>query len=183
MNRNRGWVFVLWIMLTSSGADAAPSACNADYPALQEPRQLFYLQRTGNSNTVVYAAKLGENRKIDGREPVEVYWRWLARNGEKTELGMLERMLAFGVEHQPVEGAPDRYLANLVSYRERKVVVEQTADGRPRARMEIAGEEAQLDCIYVEWRELAGIIPQVLYVDIVGRSLDGKRKVRERLVP
>jgi hypothetical protein len=173
----------LWFLLAGGEAGAAPSPCNAAYPALQEPRQLFYLQRTGNSNTVVYAAKLGQNRKIDGREPVEVYWRWLARNGEKTELGALERMLAFGVEHRPVEGEPDRYLANLVSYRERKVVVEQTNDGSPRARMEIAGEEAQLDCIYVEWREVIGIIPQILYVDIVGRSLDGKRRIQERLVP
>lgn len=173
---------ILWIALTADGG-AVTSACHPEYPAPQEPRQLFYLQRTGNANTVVYAAKQGEDRKIDRREPVEVFWRRLAERGEKAELGFMERLLAFGVEHQPDGGNPPRYLANLVSYPHRKALVEQTSDGRPRALMRISGEDAQLVCIYVEWRGVVGIIPKVLYVDIVGQSLDGRRTVRERVLP
>jgi hypothetical protein len=164
---------------------AAPSACSSDpeYPAPHEPGQLFYLQRTGNANTVVYTVKKDADGNIDAQKPVEVYWRRYAGDGEKRELNTLERLLAFGVHDEPVEGSRDKFFASLVSYPKRKAIVEEDAGGRPRAVMTIAGEDAQLVCIYVEWRPLAGIIPEVLHVDVVGRSLDSKRRIVERIFP
>ena len=41
-----------------------------------EPNQLFYVQRSVNANTVVYAARLDARGDFDSREPVEGFWRW-----------------------------------------------------------------------------------------------------------
>ncbi len=60
-------------------------------------------------------------------------------------------------------------------------MIEQPQLGKARVVMPIAGKNAQLECIYVEWRKQAGIIPNIVYVDIVGRTLYGSRKIVQRI--
>ena len=78
---------------------------------------------------------------------------------------------------------PGDYVARLNAYPNIPVLIDETADGRVRALMPIAGKPAQLICVYVEWRQPRVIIPQVLYIDFFGRTLDGGKKVVERLWP
>ena len=174
--------FSLLAVQASYGNALTISACYPEYPAPQEPGQLFYLQRTGNSNTVVYVVARTAVDKIDSQNPIRVYWRRFADAGEVKDLNFLERTLAYGVEHQAVDGDRERYLTHFVAYPKQKIVIEPAPGGRHRAVMPISGEPAQLECIYVEWRPLGGIIPNVLWVDIVGRSLDGRRRISERVV-
>jgi len=162
---------------------ATQSACtqNTDYPMPRDKGLLFYLQRTGNSNTVIYAVNYTQDGRINPSKPFKVYWRRFAKKGKKRSLQFLERNFAFGISYQPLKKHSGKYLANIVSYPARKVVIEQPQLGKARAVMPIAGKNAQLECIYVEWRKQAGVIPYIVYVDIVGRTLYGNQKIVERI--
>src|SRR5262245_17024165 len=47
-----------------------------EFPVPKEPNMLFYIQRSVNSNTVVYAAQIDPTGKLDADHPVVAYWRW-----------------------------------------------------------------------------------------------------------
>lgn len=163
-------------------AHGAQSACtkNPDYPAPEEPGQVFYLQRTGNANTVVYTANFDAEGRIDRADPVKIFWRRFAEDSRRKKLGFLERILAFGVRIRPDRQAPGSYRAHLVSYPALKVRVDQPAPGTARALLDISGRPAQLDCIYVELLS-STFIPEIGHIEIVGRALDGGERVTQRL--
>lgn len=164
---------------------ASQSFCSDDprYPEPQDDNLVFYLQRSDNTNTIVYAVNRRADGTVDARNPVLVYWRWYEEGGDKRELTFLQRNLAFGVQIAPSKDYPGDYVARLNAYPNIPVLVDETKDGNVRALMRISGEPAQLICVYVEWRQPIVIIPQVLYIDFFGRTLDGAKKVVERLQP
>ena len=157
------------------------SICQPSYPIPDDKGLVFYLQRTGNANTVVYSVNQRPNGSIDPGDPINVFWRYLSGSGRKADLRFLERRVAFGVRVKPLAGQPGKYVASLNAAPGIQVRVEPTKDGEVRAVMPIAGEEARLVCIYVEWRERLGFIPDVLYIDFHGFTLDGGRQVVERM--
>ena len=178
----KGVGFLLLALLAATQA-FGQSICEPSYPVPNDEGMVFYLQRTGNSNTVVYAANQLPDGSINPDNPVEVFWRYLSGSGRKADLRFMERQVAFGVRIAPLAGQPGRYLASLNAAPHIQVRVEPAGDGAVRAVMPIAGEEAQLVCIYVEWEEQLGFIPNVLYIDFHGYTLDGRRHVVDRMTP
>ena len=65
-----------------------------------EPNQLFYVQRSPNSNTVVYAARLDARGDFEST-PVEAFWRKFNIDGSKQPLNFMERLMAYGVRMNP----------------------------------------------------------------------------------
>lgn len=56
------------------------------------PNQLFYLQRTANTNTII--CELNYKRNIlDPEEPVHVYWIRYDDKGQKEELNYIQKSL------------------------------------------------------------------------------------------
>lgn len=174
------------VLLSFTGlSQAKQSFCSNDprYPEPQDKGVVFYLQRSGNGNTVVYTANQLADGSIDPSNPVDIFWRWYNRGGYKRQLSFIERQLAFGVTLTPLNDQPGKYTARLNAYPKLPVLVEPAADRKVRAIMTITGERAQLVCIYVGWQEQFGIIPKILYVDFFGRTLDDGKKVVERRRP
>src|ERR1700743_2045859 len=74
-----------------------------DFKLPDEPNQLFYIERSVNSNTVVYTASLDALGAFNDKAPVDAYWRWFNVDGHKKPLNFVERMMAYGVHVDPVE--------------------------------------------------------------------------------
>ena len=70
--------------------DAVPRL-RPEYQVPDEPDMLFYIERSTNSNTVVYAARRGANGALDTTAPVETFWRWFNVDGAKKPLNFIER--------------------------------------------------------------------------------------------
>jgi hypothetical protein len=176
-------LLVLAFIGPSRAADQSFCSDDPRYPAPQDENLVFYLQRSDNANTIVYAVNRRADGTIDASDPVHVYWRWYEGGGETRELTFLQRTLAFGVQLAASKDHPGDYVARLNAYPNIPVLVDEAADGKVRAFMNIAGEPAQLICVYVAWREPVVIVRQVLYIDFFGLTLDGGKKVVERLGP
>ncbi len=172
-------------------AFAAPSRAEnqsfcSDDPRYLEPQDenlVFYLQLSDKIDTVVYAVNRKADGTIDAGDPVHVYWRMGGGGGGKRALSFMQRSLAFGVQLAPAKDYPGDYVARLNAYPNIPVLVHQTADGAVQALMTIAGKPARLICVYVERRMQLGFVPQVLYIDFFGRTLDGGDKIVGRLTP
>ena len=87
-------------LVTIGWAQTSPGT---GYPVPSEPNQIFFLQRSMNSNTIVYAVRLDSDLKLDRRDPVEIFWRRFNDNGERLPITFAERNLAFGVRTKPLQ--------------------------------------------------------------------------------
>jgi len=151
------------------------------YPTPEEENQVFYVQRSVNSNTIVYAARLDKTGQLDARRPVDVFWRRFNNEGEKKALSTLERNFAFGVRASPVQGQPGTFLLRVVSYPKRPALL-KLVDGVPRLEADVAGEPCRLDHAYLEVDQ-SGNIPSVTRIDLYGYSLATGKLVKESFIP
>jgi hypothetical protein len=162
--------------------DRLPQA-RTDYPPPNDPNILFYVQRSANSNTVVYAARLSGAGRLDRDEPVQVFWRRFNSDGGRKSLSFAERNMAFGVEARTAPGREGAAIVNIVSYPTRKALVELDEKGRPRAVIDMGNRRAKLAYAYIQLAEDSGTIPSIAYVDLYGVDLATGRALRERIRP
>lgn len=90
-------------------------------PKLTE-NDLFYIQRTPNTNTIVYALNFNEKNQLVEDEPVKVYWLRYAETGQKEELSYIQKHFAYGIENQKL--TKNQYELNFVSYKNLKMQLE-----------------------------------------------------------
>jgi hypothetical protein len=156
-------------------------AAGENFPVPQDPNLIFYVQRSLNSNTIVYTARLDGEGRIDPSQPVDVFWRRFNDEGERKELSSLEYEVAFGVKARAVSGQPGVFKVRVVSYRERPALL-RMVDGKPRLEAKVAGVPCRLDHAYLEVDE-SGRIPSVTRVDLYGYALATGKLVKESFTP
>src|SRR5688572_24074606 len=75
--------------------------------------QLFYLQRTPNTNTIICDLNQKDGT-LDKDDPIHVYWIRYAEKGQKEELNFIQRKFAYGIKTKRLEDG--KYKLNFVSY-------------------------------------------------------------------
>lgn len=151
-----------------------------EYKVPDEPQQLFYVQRSPNANTVVYAARLDAQGNLDRREPVEAFWRWFNVDGHRKPLNFIERNMAYGVRSDAAKpGAPLTF--RIAALPERTMTVQLDDQRRPEAIMQIGGKPVKVAYVYLQVVE-GGLMPSVPSLDIFGTDKASGRAVHEHLV-
>ena len=156
-------------------------AAGEDFPVPTEKNQIFYVQRSLNSNTIVYTARIGDDGKLDAKRPVDVFWRRFNDDGERKELSSIERSMAFGVKADPVLGQPGSFMLRVVSYPKRAALL-RIVDGVPRLEIKVGGVPARLDHAYLDVDD-SGSVPSVKRVDLYGFDLATGAPVKESFKP
>jgi hypothetical protein len=145
-----------------------------------EPNQLFYVQRSPNSNTVIYAAKLDAQGQFDSRTPVEAFWRKFNIDGSKQPLNFFERMSAYGVKvNGRKPGQPITF--TIAALPERQLTLGWDAKHRPQAIMQITGRSVKVAYVYLQVVE-GGLMPSVPSLDIFGTDVASGKTVHEHLI-
>jgi hypothetical protein len=145
-----------------------------------EPNQLFYVQRSPNSNTIIYAAKLDAQGDFDSSAPVEAFWRKFNIDGSRQPLNFMERMMAYGVKVNPHKpGQPITF--TIAALPERLLTLGMDAQHRPQATMQIGGRTVRVSYVYLQVVE-GGLMPSVPSLDVLGTDLARGKAVREHLI-
>ena len=146
-------------------------------------QRLFYVQRTSNTNTIIYDANTISGRSFNTKQPINVYWIRYAEQGQSEPLSYLQRTMAYGVEVRPT-GQEGEYEFNVVSYPKRKLRLYIDPAGKPRAVLDINGKKSWLNRVYVHIEgKKVGIIPEVKYVELFGTDPQSGKAVYEKFVP
>ena len=140
------------------------------YPTPTDKNLLFYIQKSFNTNAVVYTANIEKDGKLDPKEPVKVFWRRYQEDGRKKELKYLEKKFGFGVNIKKVQGKENAYMFTLVSLKELKLYVTQDKHGHAKIATIIANKPARLDRVFVK-AEHTKLLPKVFYVEAFGTDL------------
>jgi hypothetical protein len=151
-----------------------------EYPVPSEPNQIFYIERSSNSNTVVYTANLDSHGRIDPETPVIAYWRWYHVDGHRKPLNFAERMLAYGVKSVAHNGPEGSYSFKIAAFPERTLYVGLDSKGRPEAFGKVGDRWAKLVYVYLEVDD-SGILPDVTAMDFFGYDQATGKPFREHI--
>ncbi|GGF05849.1 DUF4833 domain-containing protein [Stappia taiwanensis] len=150
-----------------------------EFPVPNEPNMLFYLQRSTNPNTVIYAARFREDGTLDPNEPVAAYWRRYNTTGERLPLKMIEDNFAFGVRTERTDD-PSVFRLYVVSYPERKATLRQVAPGRAELTVPAGGRQMRPVYAYIDVDE-SGLMPSVRTVSVMGQDAATGKPLVERI--
>jgi hypothetical protein len=151
-------------------------------PELTE-NDLFFLQRTKNTNTIMYELNMNEDGTLNEDEPVNVYWRHYELGPNvKNEMGYFPKTHAYGVVSEKLQDKVDEYSIQLKAFKKKALKLAKDKTGKFVAKMAINGKEALLNRIYVNSEE--GVFTAtVIHVDLFGTDPETGEAVTERVFP
>lgn len=139
--------------------------------------QLFYLQRTSNTNTIVYELNYKKG-KLDESNPVHVFWIRYAEKGQRAELSWIQRVFAYGVRIKQM--ADSSYRVRLVSYAGYSMYLKKGADNKYRLYAPINGRQQLLKSIFVKITGGSMWSPDIEYFEVSGTDPVTNKPVAER---
>lgn len=141
---------------------------------------LFYIQRTHNTNTVVYEANFDKNGLLDPNKPIKIYWVLYEKGDIIEPLTRLENAFAFGVKHQLIENKTDEYDIQLVSYKKLKLRLKQIAPFKAQIFPGEGQMDSSLDHIFVHAND-AGLWTKVKFLEVYTQAPNGKDLMKEKI--
>ena len=155
------------------------TAQNLNFPVPQSnPKQLFFLQRTPNTNTIVCELNL-KNGMIDKADPVHVFWIRYQDKGQVEDLNYIQRKFAYGINADEI--GENKYELNFVSYKKYKMYLMKGADKQFHVFTTINKKQAILTRIFVEIKGGTFWAPNIQYVELTGIDILTRAVVKERL--
>lgn len=176
--------FCLIFCMTISLSDHVELLAQSNYPTpAKSSAHLFYIQRSGNTNTIMYDANLTADSKIASSDPIKPYWIRFAENGQKKDLSYIQRKFAYGVESRKLQH-PNEFEFNIVSYSKKKLKLTLNQDGKPIALTKINGKTAILNKVFIKMDPgtMLSFTPDIKYVELFGSDPVSGEKIYEKLI-
>lgn len=142
------------------------------------PNQLFYLQRTSNTNTIVCELNL-EKGILNAEDPVNVFWLRYADQGQKEDLNYIQRKFAYGIKATLI--AKEKYELHFVSYKKYKMYLMKGNNNKFNVYATINNKQAILNRIFVKISGGSFWTPNVEYVELKGIDPATGKEVIERM--
>ncbi|MDR3712466.1 MAG: DUF4833 domain-containing protein [Puia sp.] len=196
-----GRVGMFLLLLSAAGAAAfAPSASaiaqsgsagKSAPPAFKDPQDtfpipphsqvsLFYLQRTPNTNTVLYELNLGKDGIPDRDDPVHPLWIRYTERRQRQELSFIQRVFAYGVKSKWI--STDKYELRFVAYKKHAFyLMRNNRDQRFYVFTSISNRNAILNRIFIRINGGTMWSPNVEYIELKGTDPDNGKEIMERI--
>jgi hypothetical protein len=108
---------------------------------------LFYIQRTNNTNTIVYQLNMDEQGEVDEDDPVHIFWIRYAENGQQEELSYMQRKFAYGLHTKKLSDG--RFELRFVARRGFPFYLNKDTRGNYKVYTHIEGKQLILQKIFV----------------------------------
>jgi len=145
---------------------------------------LFYIQRSKNTNAIVYEVNKKPDGKINDLDPVKIYWIRYASDSTTDELTPIQRKYAYGVSARSYNGQKNSFVVQFLAYKKRNIFLLPTANGKHySAFTSINGKLAELKKIFISTSGGSFWFPTIDYVELTGRDPSTQQIVVERFHP
>lgn len=183
------WIFIFPVIVagqSAAGLNRKISNEMGAYPIPNEnPDMLFYLQRSLDLNSVIYAAnyldvKAG-HKKLNSNQPVNIYWLINDQAGTTKPLSKVQR-LGYGVRSENLEN--DIVQLKLIAYREMDILLKPSLkDNRYHAHVVLEGKDIVLSKVFINIDGGTKLKPNVAYIEIAGTESQTGKKIVHRFKP
>ncbi|MBF9221683.1 DUF4833 domain-containing protein [Hymenobacter ruricola] len=173
-------VFLLFFTLLFVPAQAPPPALVFPVPS-GVARQLFYLQRDPNTNTVIYQLNVDRAGRLDEDEPVNAFWIRYDEHGERKELNFIQRKFAYGLTAEKL--AADRYELKFAAYNKVRFFLQKSLiDKSFHVFATLGGKQLQLERVFLRIEGGTFWVPNVKYIEFKGLNTATREPLTERIM-
>jgi hypothetical protein len=144
------------------------------------PKQLFFLQRSQNANTVVYELNI-KNGFLDSIAPVHIFWICYAEKSQKEELTSLQRQHAYGLSTTYI--SKDHYELRFLANKKHVMQLMKGPDHLFHVYDQINGKQAILSSIYLQINGGSLFSPHIDYIMTKGLDAETGATVAEKTRP
>lgn len=152
------------------------------YPVPTDEHMLFYIQKSFNQNTIVYALNIDKDGKINAKNPINVFWRRYQEDGRIRELTQLEKTFGFGVKTKPLKTKPNTYIFSIVALKDKQFIVTQTESGQPYVITSINEKNSIIERVYIK-AEHTKLLPKVFYLEVFGTDIKTRKPTYQKIIP
>jgi len=146
------------------------------------PNMLFYVQRTQNTNTIIYQLNVDAKNQVDKEHPVNIFWMRYADNKEKADLSYLQRTYAYGLKTKDLGN--DKYELRFVSYKKRPFyLVRSERTKKYHVYGTVKDRMIEINRIFVQIEGGTFWFPNVVYVEFKGKDPVTGEEIVERFNP
>ncbi len=141
----------------------------------------FYVQRTPNTNTIMYELNL-KNGELNDDNPIHVYWIRYAEDGKTQELSYIQRKFAYGVKVTKL--AEEKFKLLFAAYDKIPFYLMKSTAGIYHTYVELDGKMVVLKRLYIRI-DPGGTFwsPNVKYVEFKGTEVPSGKEVVKRINP
>ncbi len=145
-------------------------------------KQLFYLQRTSNINTIVCELNLDSKGQLIEESPVHVFWIRYAEGGMRKELNYIQRVFAYGIVAKPEgNGIFDMH---FVSYKKQHfTLMRSSKDNKYHVYANINKKQALLNRFFLKIDGGSFWSPNIIYMEMKGTDPITGKEMIERFKP
>lgn len=166
-------VRVVWILLLGLLMGVVDSFANTVLDSFPIPKptakQLFYLQRTTNSNTIICDLNTDAKGQVLKDNPVHVYWIRYDEGGEKKELSYIQETFAYGIKHDLLPNGV--YKLHFVSYKKQVFFLKRSLkDNQYKVYFLLNNKEFVLQKLFVKIEGGTFWVPNVIYMELIGKD-------------
>lgn len=148
-------------------SQAAPGGNDSLPVPTGNPKQLFYLQRTPNSNTIVCELNTNDKGELDEDNPVHVFWIRYTEQGQRQELNFIQRTFAYGIKSKNL--GPQKWQLHFVCYKKYNMyLMKAPNDGKYHAYGYIQNKLVIVNRMYIKVNGGSFWNPNVEYVQLDG---------------
>lgn len=145
-------------------------------------KQLFYLQRTANTNTIVCELNLNNRGQLIEETPVHVFWIRYPEGGMRKELNYIQKFFAYGIKSQSLGNGS--YKLNFVSYKKQSfLLMPSPKDNKYYVFATINKKQAFLKRIFVKVDGGSFWAPNIVYMEMKGTDAVTGKELVERFKP
>ena len=167
--------FLLSIVLVVAGLGAAKKADDAScvctignqFPTPpKDQRSLFYIQRTPNTNTIMYEVNLDKGVPNDA-EPVHVYWLRYGEQGQREDLSYIQRHYAYGIKSRKLGNGS--YELRFVSYKKLPFYLTRSSrDNQYHIQATVNGKQIEVNRVFLQIEGGTFWFPNVVCAQVKG---------------
>ena len=178
-------VFSLSILFFVTGVKSAEDIRPRIYPVPPTTENsLFYLQRSKNTNAIVYDLNRLPDGTPDPENPIHIYWIRYASDSTKEELSYIQQKYAFGINSRPYKGQKNAYVVQFVSYDKKNFYLLPTSTPKKYAAYTtINGKLSELKKVFIMLNGGTFWFPTIEYVELSGKDPATQQIIFERFVP
>ncbi len=195
--RKQVWGFIIILVGIISSVNilfAATSEAAFNLPIETDPQdtfpvpsgiknQLFYLQRTTNTNTVIYSLNVNDKGELDESTPVKVFWIRYPEGGMRKELNFIQKAFAYGtISKKNKDGS---FTIQLVAYKKKEFILKKSpSDNTYKMYTLINNKESEIKRVYIQIDPGGTLFnPNVRYIEMKGKEAATNKPIMERFKP
>lgn len=176
---NNRFFYILMLLFVPAAFNFAKAQAKIFPVPTGNVKQLFYLQRTTNTNTIIYELNYA-GTLIDKDDPVHAYWIRYSENGQTEDLNYVQRKFAYGINSKEI--GTNKFELTFVSYKKYKMYLMVGSDKQYHIYTTINKRQIILNKIFIQVKGGSFWSPNIEFVELTGLDPITNLPVKERLI-